>query len=199
MNKLNIGIVGAGRIGNVHAQSITYHIPEAQIKRVSDVRVEAAKALAEKYAIPFYSDNYMDIINDPEIDAVLVCSPTPTHADIAIAAMQAGKHVFCEKPVDLTIEKIRKTAEVAEQTGLNEAVAAPGTAEKMAEVEAALLDGSLHVFDCSTWTVGGETITSYDQVAFYEGHECIWDGYFHESETRSAPYFDIIIDGITVK
>lgn len=117
MNKLNIGIVGAGRIGNVHAQSITYHIPEAQIKRVSDVRVEAAKALAEKYAIPFYSDNYMDIINDPEIDAVLVCSPTPTHADIAIAAMQAGKHVFCEKPVDLTIEKIRKTAEVAEQTG----------------------------------------------------------------------------------
>ena len=73
-----------------------------------------------------------------------------------------------------------------------------GTAEKMAEVEAALLDGSLHVFDCSTWTVGGETLTSYDQVAFYEGHECIWDGYFHESETRSAPYFDIIIDGITV-
>ena len=84
-------------------------------------------------------------------------------------------------------------------TELNEAVAAPGTAEKMAEVEAALLDGSLHVFDCSTWTVGGETLTSYDQVAFYEGHECIWDGYFHESETRSAPYFDLIIDGITIK
>ena len=84
-------------------------------------------------------------------------------------------------------------------TELNEAVAAPGTAEKMAEIEAALLDGSLHVFDCSTWTVGGETLTSYDQVAFYEGNECIWDGYFHESETRSAPYFDIDIDGITLK
>ena len=84
-------------------------------------------------------------------------------------------------------------------TELNENVAAAGTAEKLAEVEAAILDGSLKVFDCSTWTYGGETLTSYDQVAFYEGHECIWDGYFHESETRSAPYFDMIIDGITVK
>ena len=117
MKQLNLGIVGAGRIGNVHASSITYHIPGARVVRVSDIRPEAAKALAEKYGIPAWSDNYMDIINDPAIDAVLVCSPTPTHADIAIAAMQAGKHVFCEKPVDLTIEKIRRTAEVAKETG----------------------------------------------------------------------------------
>ena len=83
-------------------------------------------------------------------------------------------------------------------TELNENVAAAGTAEKMAEAEAALLDGSLHVFDTDFWTLNGETLTTYDKVAFYEGNECIWDGYFHESETRSAPYFDIIIDGITV-
>ena len=117
MKKLNLGIVGAGRIGNVHASSITYHIPSAQVTRVSDIRPEAARALAEKYGIPAWSDDYNDIINDPEIDAVLVCSPTPTHADIAIAAMKAGKHVFCEKPVDLTIEKIVRTAEVAKETG----------------------------------------------------------------------------------
>ena len=84
-------------------------------------------------------------------------------------------------------------------TELNENVAAAGTAEKLAEVEAALADGSLHVFDTANWTKDGETLTSYDKVAFYEGNECIWDGYFHESETRSAPYFDIIIDGITIK
>ena len=84
-------------------------------------------------------------------------------------------------------------------TELNENVAAAGTAEKLAEVEAALADGSLKVFDTANWTKDGETLTSYDKVAFYEGHECIWDGYFHESETRSAPYFDIIIDGITIK
>ena len=50
----------------------------------------------------------------------------------------------------------------------------------------------------SHFTVNGEHLDSYDQAAFYEGNECIWDGYFHESETRSAPYFDIIIDGINV-
>lgn len=83
-------------------------------------------------------------------------------------------------------------------TELNEAVAAAGTAEKLEEVKAALLDGSLNVFDCSTWTVNGEHLESYDEVEYYEGNECIWDGYFHESETRSAPYFDIDIDGITL-
>lgn len=117
MKKLKIGIVGAGRIGKVHAQSIIYHIPEAEVVMVTDVVEAAAKSLAEKYGIPAWSTDYMDIINDPAIDAVLVCSPTPTHADISIAAMEAGKHVFCEKPVDLTIEKIKKTAEVAEKTG----------------------------------------------------------------------------------
>ena len=117
MKQLNLGIVGAGRIGNVHAASITYQIPGAKVVRVSDIRPEAAEALAEKFGIPAWSDDYMDVVNDPAIDAVLVCSPTPTHADIAIAAMQAGKHVFCEKPVDLTIEKIQRTAEVAKETG----------------------------------------------------------------------------------
>jgi myo-inositol 2-dehydrogenase/D-chiro-inositol 1-dehydrogenase len=118
MNKIRIGLVGAGRIGNVHAQSITYQSPEAEIVRVTDVIEASAKKLAEKFGIPSYSSDYMDIVNDPDIDAVLVCSPTPTHADIAIAAMKAGKHVFCEKPVDLTIEKIQKTAEVAKEAGV---------------------------------------------------------------------------------
>ncbi len=83
-------------------------------------------------------------------------------------------------------------------TELNENVAAPGTAEKLAEVEAALKDGTLHPFATENWTVNGEHLDTYDKAAFYEGNECIWDGYFHESETRSAPYFDLIIDGINV-
>ena len=117
MNKLNIGIVGAGRIGNVHAESITYHIPEADVVRVTDGMEASAKKLAERFGIPKYSADYMDIINDPEIDAVLVCSPTPTHADISIAAMKAGKHVFCEKPVHTSIDRIKEVAKVAEETG----------------------------------------------------------------------------------
>ena len=73
---------------------------------------------------------------------------------------------------------------------------AEGTAEKVAEVEAAIHDGSLHVFNTDTFTVGGEHIASYDQSYGFEGTELIWDGYFHESELRSAPAFDIRIDGI---
>ncbi|MBR4184446.1 MAG: Gfo/Idh/MocA family oxidoreductase, partial [Clostridia bacterium] len=81
MNKLKIGIVGAGRIGSVHAESITYHIPEADVVMVTDVIEENAKKLAARFGSPKVSADYTDIINDPEIDAVLVCSPTPTHAD----------------------------------------------------------------------------------------------------------------------
>ena len=74
---------------------------------------------------------------------------------------------------------------------------AAGTAEKVAEIEAKLLDGSLHVFDTSTFTVGGETVTSFTNCWGFEGLETIWDGYFHESELISAPLFELRIDGIT--
>ena len=87
-------------------------------------------------------------------------------------------------------------------TELNEAAAAAGTAEKLAEVEAKLAYGELKVFDTATWTVGGETLTEYladvdDMGDFQPETNVIADGYFHESEFRSAPYFDIDIDGIT--
>ena len=88
-------------------------------------------------------------------------------------------------------------------TEVNEAAAAAGTAEKIAEVQAGLEDGSIHVFDTATFTVGGNAVDSYmadvDTDAAYEGDtEVIADGYFHESEFRSAPYFDLKIDGINL-
>ncbi len=117
MDRIRIGIVGAGRIGNVHAESITYHIPEAEVTAVSDVDGEKARTLAEKFGIKKHSSDWHDLTNDPEIDAVLVCSPTPTHADIAIAAMKAGKDVFCEKPVHTSLERIRDVERCAAETG----------------------------------------------------------------------------------
>ena len=88
-------------------------------------------------------------------------------------------------------------------TEVNTDVAAPGTVEKMEEVKAGLADGSIRVFDTATFTVGGENLTSYqadvDSDANYTPDtEVIADGYFHESEFRSAPYFDLRIDGITL-
>lgn len=87
-------------------------------------------------------------------------------------------------------------------TELNENAAAPGTAEKLEEVKAALADGSLKVFDTATFTVGGAALDEYmadvdDMGDFAPDTQVIADGYFHESEYRSAPYFDVDIDGIT--
>ena len=88
-------------------------------------------------------------------------------------------------------------------TDVNEQAAAAGTADKLAEVRKALEDGTTHVFDTATFTVGGETLTSFladvDTDPAYTGDtEVIADGYFHESEFRSAPYFDRQIDGINL-
>ena len=106
MEKINVGIIGAGRIGQVHAKSITYHIPQAKIVAISDIYVEGAKKVAEELGIPNYYEDYHEILNNPEINAVLICSSTDTHADIAVEAAKAGKNIFCEKPVDLTVAKI---------------------------------------------------------------------------------------------
>ena len=88
--------------------------------------------------------------------------------------------------------------------GLNDKVAAEGTEAKLEEVKAKLISGEIKVFDTSTFTVGGQTLTSYmadvdSDAAFTPDTEVVSDGYFHESEYRSAPYFDLVIDGITEK
>ena len=94
--------------------------------------------------------------------------------------------------------------DVVQILGLNDAVAAEGTAEKLEEVKAALIAGEVKVFDTDTFTVKGEKLESYladvDDMGDFVGEtEVVADGYFHESEYRSAPYFDIDIDGITLK
>ncbi|MBR1566254.1 MAG: BMP family ABC transporter substrate-binding protein, partial [Oscillospiraceae bacterium] len=90
-----------------------------------------------------------------------------------------------------------------ELSEINEAVAAAGTADAIAEAEEAFKAGTLHVFDTASFTVGGETLTSYQadvdtDPAYTPDTEVIADGYFHESEFRSAPYFDLQIDGINL-
>ncbi|WP_246637622.1 inositol 2-dehydrogenase [Crassaminicella profunda] len=116
--KMKVGIIGAGRIGKVHSQSIMNHIPEVEIKAISDVYLEGAKEWAEKMGIPTATQDYKEILNDPEIDAVLICSSTDTHAQISIEAARAGKHIFCEKPVDLSVAKVEAVLEEVKKAGV---------------------------------------------------------------------------------
>ena len=118
MKQLNIGIIGAGRIGKVHMASITYNVPTARVLGITDVFKDGLQELADKYGIPKIYNDYKEMLADEEIDAVLVCSSTDTHADISIEAAQAGKHVFCEKPVDLTPEKVKAVITAVEKAGV---------------------------------------------------------------------------------
>ena len=111
---LKIGLLGAGRIGQVHAAAISAH-PDSVLAAVSDVYVPAAEALATPYDAAVKSSD--EIIADSAIDAVLVATSTDTHSDLIEAATRAGKAVLCEKPVDLSLARARVCLANAEQTG----------------------------------------------------------------------------------
>ncbi|MGB6742209.1 MAG: inositol 2-dehydrogenase [Terracidiphilus sp.] len=104
--RLCFGIIGAGRIGRVHAETLAFRLPEAEIAAITDVNLEAARALAARCNIPRVADSAAEIFADGKIDAVLICTSTDTHADLIVQAAKAGKHIFCEKPVSLSLEKI---------------------------------------------------------------------------------------------
>lgn len=115
---INIGVIGAGRIGRIHAQSIQEKVQGAQVKTIADVFEESAKKAAEEFKIPNYTGDYMEILNDLEIDAVIICSSTDTHSKISIEAAERGKHIFCEKPIDYDVAKIEKTLEAVKKAGV---------------------------------------------------------------------------------
>ena len=104
--KLRVGIIGVGRIGKVHAETLAFRVPEAAPVAIADPDAQAAVSVAERCGIPRIVGDSQEIFDDPEIDAVLICSPTATHAEFVMRAARAGKHIFCEKPIDHSLSKI---------------------------------------------------------------------------------------------
>jgi len=103
---VNFALIGAGRIGIVHARAVMTAIPNANIVAVADYHVPAAKALAEQYRIPLHTSNHLEAVQQDSVDAVIIASSTDTHAAFIIDAAQAGKHIFCEKPIAAELGKI---------------------------------------------------------------------------------------------
>lgn len=116
--KLRIGIIGAGRIGKLHANNLVSRVKDAELVAISDVYEPAAKDLAEKLGVANYYSDYHKILEDPTIDAVFICSSTDTHSPISIEAAQAGKHIFCEKPIDHDLDKIKKVLDEVKKAGV---------------------------------------------------------------------------------
>ena len=115
---LKIGLIGAGRIGRMHAANLTTHIPSVELIMVADVLEENARQCAKRYAIPFPTQDYHAILDRPDIEAVVICSSTDTHASIIKEAAQAGKHIFCEKPIALDLSSIDRALNAVARAGV---------------------------------------------------------------------------------
>jgi myo-inositol 2-dehydrogenase/D-chiro-inositol 1-dehydrogenase len=116
--KLRFGLIGAGRIGPVHAETLAFRVPEAQLAVIADLNPKAAQAVASRCNIPKIVSSGAELITDPEIDAVVICSPTDTHADLIVAAAKAGKHIFCEKPISLSLSEIDRALAAVDGAGI---------------------------------------------------------------------------------
>ena len=104
-----------GRIGVVHATNLATRIPNARLVAISDVYKPAADALAKKYGISKVYESHQPILEDPEIDAVAICTISETHAPLITEAAKAGKHIFCEKPIALDLSKVDAALSVVKQ------------------------------------------------------------------------------------
>ncbi|MGF9564200.1 inositol 2-dehydrogenase [Neorhizobium sp. JUb45] len=112
---LKIGLLGAGRIGRVHAINIAGHA-RSQLVAVSDVNEDSARSLADAYGAKAASSDA--ILSDASIDAVLIATSTDTHSDLMERAAAAGKAILCEKPVDLSLERAQACLETVSKTGV---------------------------------------------------------------------------------
>ncbi|MCP5524811.1 MAG: inositol 2-dehydrogenase [Verrucomicrobiales bacterium] len=117
-SRITLGLIGTGRIGRLHAEHLRFRLSAADLRAVTDLNRDSAQACADRCGIVRVAADHHEILADPEIQAVVVCSPTDTHADIIEAAAEAGKHVFCEKPIEVSLPRIDRVLSVVEHAGV---------------------------------------------------------------------------------
>ena len=118
-SKLRFGIVGIGRIGKIHIENLVNRISGAEVVAVCDVATEELKAIATRFGIGRTFGDHRELLDLPEIDAVVICSPTNLHYQMIMDAAARGKQIFCEKPIDLSIEKVQAANEEVRRRGVD--------------------------------------------------------------------------------
>jgi len=113
--KVNIAVIGTGRMVSVHVANLVSSIPEANLVANCDIRLEVAQQVADELGIQRVVQDYHELLLDKEIEAVLIATSTNTHADIIMDCAKAGKHIFCEKPLALELDRIDDALLVVEQ------------------------------------------------------------------------------------
>ncbi len=117
-DRVRVGLIGAGRIGRGHARALAGQVPDARLVVVADVVGAAAESVAAEVGAPRWSADPAMVTADPEIDAVVICASTNSHAGLIAAAAEAGKAVFCEKPIALDLESTDAAIAAVERAGV---------------------------------------------------------------------------------
>jgi myo-inositol 2-dehydrogenase/D-chiro-inositol 1-dehydrogenase len=115
---VRIALVGAGRMGSFHGATAAHRLPAAQLVAVADAAPGTAARLAADLGAPRAYEDPADVLTDPEVDAVVVAAPARFHADLVVAAAAAGKAVFCEKPMAVTLADADRAIEAARASGV---------------------------------------------------------------------------------
>ncbi|MET3848550.1 inositol 2-dehydrogenase [Paenibacillus sp. OAE614] len=115
--QLNIGVIGAGRIGRLHTENLLKH-PQVKVKAIADLQIDHARAWAEGLGIPMLTQDAEQILGDPGIDAVFICTSTNTHIDMIVRSAKAGKHIFCEKPISFDVRGTLRALQSAADGGV---------------------------------------------------------------------------------
>jgi len=116
---IKVGLIGSGRAGMIHARNFISSVPNCRLVAVCDAFEENAKAAAEELGLESYETDYHKIIDNNEIDAVVIATPTGFHCEITVAAAKAGKHILCEKPMATTIEECNLMEKAAKENNVN--------------------------------------------------------------------------------
>lgn len=117
-SKIRVGLIGAGRIGELHIEHLAQNIPEVELTTICSLNLSHVKSVAEQYNVPKVTTDYNTLLADPQIDAVLITASTNTHVEMSQAAAKAGKHIFCEKPIAFDLEQIDETLAIVEKAGV---------------------------------------------------------------------------------
>lgn len=117
-NKLRFGVLGVGRIGKIHIENLATRIPGAEVVAVADVAAAELEAVATRFLIARTFADYREVLELPEVDAVAICSPTDRHYQMIVDAAARGKQIFCEKPIDLSLEKVQAANEEVGRRGV---------------------------------------------------------------------------------
>ena len=114
---VGLGVCGLGRIGRRHAENLAERVPGARLARVHDAAAHVARAVGEELGVP-WTDDVDALLADPEVEGVVICSPTDTHAAMVARTAAAGRAVFCEKPLAPTVDEARRAVATARQAGV---------------------------------------------------------------------------------